>query len=333
MRRTLFVATVGTGPVVERSSSVAVAANQRKQLENLLADNGVDDPARWLGRVTDRVLEALGDGSDPNGAGRSARQLTAAVPDLATKVVAGRGTRGEVELATTSRILGLMAVEGLLIRGRPSGGWTSRQYTWHRRDHWWPAGEGPEATGPPLDEEEAAAALVARWLARFGPATLTDLVWWTGWTKTRTRAALAAVDDGVGLAEVDLEGECAAEAGHVLADDLEPGPEPEPTAALLPALDPTAMGWKQRRWYLGPHHDPLFDRNGNIGPTVWVDGRIVGGWGQRPDGEIAVELLQDVGTDRRDLIDVEVDRLGRFVGPTVVKPSFATPLYKRLAAG
>ncbi|HEX6390519.1 MAG TPA: M48 family metalloprotease, partial [Solirubrobacteraceae bacterium] len=39
----------------------------------------------------------------------------------------------------------------------------------------------------------------------------------------------------------------------------------------------------------------LFDRSGNIGPTVWCDGRIVGGWAQRTDGEIALALLEDVG--------------------------------------
>ena len=59
-----------------------------------------------------------------------------------------------------------------------------------------------------------------------------------------------------------------------------------PWVALLPALDPTTMGWQGRGWYLGPHGPRLFDRSGNAGPTVWVDGHIVGGWAQRPDGEV-----------------------------------------------
>jgi len=48
------------------------------------------------------------------------------------------------------------------------------------------------------------------------------------------------------------------------------------------------MGWRDRTWYLGPHRAPLFDRNGNAGPTAWWDGRIVGSWTQRPDGTVVV---------------------------------------------
>ena len=55
------------------------------------------------------------------------------------------------------------------------------------------------------------------------------------------------------------------------------------------------MGWAERDWYLGPHGAALFDSSGNAGPTVWWEGRVVGGWSQRPDGEIVFELLEDVG--------------------------------------
>ena len=35
------------------------------------------------------------------------------------------------------------------------------------------------------------------------------------------------------------------------------------------------MGWRERVWYLGDHAKMLFDTNGNAGPTVWVDGRVM----------------------------------------------------------
>ena len=66
--------------------------------------------------------------------------------------------------------------------------------------------------------------------------------------------------------------------------------------ALLPSLDPTAMGWAGREWYLGPHRAVLFDSTGNIGPTIWSDGRIVGVWAQRDDGSIATAWLDEPGT-------------------------------------
>ena len=75
----------------------------------------------------------------------------------------------------------------------------------------------------------------------------------------------------------------------------EPEPEVEPWAALLPVLDPTVMGWKERDFYLGPHGPQLFDTNGNAGTTAWWDGRIVGCWVQDPDGVVVLHLLEDVG--------------------------------------
>ncbi len=151
------------------------------------------------------------------------------------------------------------------------------------------------------------------------------MVWWTGLGVRPVRRALAAA----GAAEVDLDGVV----GVALADDLEPEPPVAPWAALLPSLDPSTMGWKERRWYLGDHGPALFDRNGNAGPTLWWDGRIVGGWAQRRDGEVVTRLLDDVGADGRAAVDTEVDRLQEWLGEVRVTPRFPTPLQKELAQG
>src|SRR5690606_3327416 len=92
-------------------------------------------------------------------------------------------------------------------------------------------------------------------------------------------------------------------------DDLEPVKAGGSRVALLPGLDPTPMGWKERDFYLGRHATPLFDKNGNIGPTVWLDGRIVGGWAQRAAGEVAYRLLEDVGKRATALIAREAASL------------------------
>ncbi len=127
--------------------------------------------------------------------------------------------------------------------------------------------------------------------------------------------------------EVDLDGA----AGYVLAGDLEPTPVPEPSAVLLPTLDPTTMGWKERDWYLGPHASTLFDSNGNAGPTVWWDGRVVGGWSQRRDGEIVYRLLEDVGADAVDAVEAEAERVAAWLGETRFSPGFLPPFQRGLA--
>jgi hypothetical protein len=75
------------------------------------------------------------------------------------------------------------------------------------------------------------------------------------------------------------------------------------------------MGWSQREWFLGEHARKLFDRTGNVGPTVWWDGRIVGGWVQRPDGEIACRFLEDVGADAVAAVETAAQRLAARLGP------------------
>ena len=113
---------------------------------------------------------------------------------------------------------------------------------------------------------------------------------------------------------------------------MDPVPAPEPWVALLPALDPTPMGWAQRDWYLGPHRPILFDRNGNVGPTVWVDGRIVGGWAQRGSGEVVHRLLEDVGREAADRVAAAAAELSGWIGPVRVTPRFRTPLEQELTS-
>jgi hypothetical protein len=178
---------------------------------------------------------------------------------------------------------------------------------------------------PELPVEDSRVELVRRWLASFGPATFADLKWWTGWTAGQLKQALAVI----GPEEVDLDGQT----GLVLADDVDSADSPEHWVALLPALDPTAMGWLERSWYLGPNAAAaLFDRSGNIGPTIWSDGRIIGGWAQRANGEIVHRLLEDVGSDVVAEVEGEAARLADWIGPVRVTPRFRTPLERELSA-
>jgi hypothetical protein len=128
--------------------------------------------------------------------------------------------------------------------------------------------------------------------------------------------------------EVDLDGV----PGLVLASDVDSEPEPEPRATLLPALDPTVMGWAGREWYLGGHTSALFDRSGNAGPTVWWGGRIVGGWAQRGDGTVAVRLLEPLDRAATKAIDAAADAVRDWLGDVRVTPRFRTPLERELSS-
>jgi hypothetical protein len=316
MRRTMFVVPVELAPVLQAACATAVAAQQRRRYAQLLAKGGAGDAGdlAWLRKVEDAAARALAARGEATGA-----QLAADEPLLRTQVQMAEGKAYAAKQNITSWVLLLLAAEGRIVRGRPLGSWTSTQWRWSPVEAWLP--DGIEDWPAP----DARAELVRRWLAAFGPGTAADLRWWTGWTAAHVKQALTAVE----AVEVDL-GDTTA---MVLPDDLEPVAEPAPWVALLPALDPTPMGWSERSWYLGPHAPALFDRSGNIGPTVWCDGRIIGGWAQRPGGEVAYRLLEDVGGQAGREVAAAADRLAGWLGPVRVTPRFRTPLERELATG
>ncbi|MFD5340962.1 winged helix DNA-binding domain-containing protein [Streptomyces hawaiiensis] len=311
MRHTVFVFPTALTAVVHASTGLVVAARERAALLKHMAGAGAPD-AVWLKEVEESTLAALARRGQA-----TAAELAQDEPRLREQFVYAPGKSYEGMHTVSTRLLKVLGVEGKVVRGRPLGSWTSSQFRW---------AVAPEHAE--LDTAGAQAELLRRWLTACGPATEADLKWWTGWRVTEVRRALAAI----GAEPVSLdEG-----TGYVAEGDTSPVPAPEPWAALLPGLDPTAMGWQQRDWYLAPELRPLlFDGSGNVGPTVWWDGRVIGGWAQRPDGEITWRILAGEGIGREALaaIESEAERLSGWVGTTRITPRFRTPLEKELTAG
>jgi hypothetical protein len=310
MRRTVFTVPAELVPVVQAACTNDVARLERRRTLLFLEQAGVGDDA-WLREVEDATVSAL-----RKRGSAFAAELSADEPRLKERLVLAQGTKNESWPAVASRVLLGMAAEGRIVRGRPRGSWISSQFRWSPMESLLPGGI------PEVPAEEARTELVRRWLAAYGPGTVADLKWWTGLNLTQVRKALTLI----GAEEADLDGT----PGFVLAEDTEP--QAAPWVALLPALDPTVMGWKDREWYLGGHGTALFDRTGNAGPTVWADGRIVGGWAQRTDGEIVHRLLEDIGAEASAAVASEAARLGEWLGPVRVTPRFRTPLERELVA-
>jgi hypothetical protein len=312
MRRTMFVLPVDMVPVVQAGCTDALVPAERRRTLAMLEENDVPDADRHLRELEEETLAVIQAQGEVTGA-----ELSKLVPGLRRQLLVGQGTKWEGTIGLTTRVLFLLATEQKIVRGRPRGGWTSSQYRWSPMSSWLPA------SARPLGADEARVVLARRWLESFGPAPVSDLKWWSGLTLGQVRKALASLE----VEEVDLDGTPAI----VLADDVAPTPSPGPWIALLPALDPTTMGWQQRGWYLGDHGKALFDTNGNAGPTVWSDGRIVGGWAQRKSGEVVFRLLDDVGQEAAGAIAGEAARLTKWLGDVRVTPRFPTPLQKELS--
>ncbi len=315
MRRTVFVVPAESVAVVQASTTDRVAKDQRARLLKHLRDGTtIAEPESWLADVERSVLRQLAQ----KGGTATATDLSAAEPRLKTTLVMAAGKPYQATQTVTSRVLLVLAAQGKIVRGRPIGSWLSQQYRWVMAEHWL------RDEADTIGEAAARTELARQWLATFGPAPLTDLKWWTGWTMTQVRQATGAL----GVVEVDL----GSGVGIALPDDLGRTADPGDWAALLPALDSTVMGWPDRSWFLGSHAGSLFDTNGNAGPTIWLNGQVVGGWAQRADGEIAIRLLEDVGAGSKVLIEAESERVGAWLAGVRVIPRFRTPTERELSA-
>jgi hypothetical protein len=317
MRRTVFTVPVDVAPVVQAACARAIAVQERRRTVQFLEQAGFaekydTDVASWLAEVEESTLRALAARGEA-----LATDLSKDEPRLREQILMAAGKPYQAWQGISTRVLFGLGAAGRIVRARPRGTWISSQYRWATPETWLGAPLAELSTG------DAQAGLVRRWLAAYGPGTAADLKWWTGLTMGEVKRALAAV----GAVEVDLDGTV----GLVLPDDVEPVPAPEPWVAMLPALDPTAMGWVARDWYLGAYAKELFDRSGNVGPMVWHDGRIVGGWAHRSSGEVVFRLLEDIGAEATAEVERAADRLAGWLGEVRVTPRFRTALERDLS--
>lgn len=301
MRRTLWVVPSQSVGHFDAAVGQDVLRKERKKLVGWVSAVR-DDAEDWLEHLSAAVVAEVA--ASP---GIHTRQLHEAVPELTTKVTLGSG-KWTAEVPVGSRLLFCLAMELELARVASSGSWKTSQYGWR------PA---PEVARPSVDEGRRW--LVQRYLERFAPVTTTDIRWWTGLTAAQVKKALAALDAEAVVLDA---GEAWVLPGQVLPESS--------GVCLLPGLDPTPMGYQERAWYLGDHGDALFDRNGNVGPTVWVDGRIVGGWAVDAEGTVHTRLLEPVGSAHRDEVAQRARALQAWLSGLSVTPRFRTPLEREL---
>ena len=288
MRRTLFVFPRDLIPFVLPSAAARVAASEHTRMARDVERAGVASSGKaWIDEARDGVTAAL---SKSSGA-LSAAELRRAVPLIDVTVPSTAG-----ETWSAPQVLTLLGAEGTIVRGPSSGRFPTARPLWTLPARWLGSPVAPMGTADGYRE------LVRRWLHAFGPGTEDDIVWWLGATKAAVRLAIHQLD----AVEVSLDGGAS---GWVLPGDHDVVDEVAPWTALLPPLDPTVMGWKERAFYLGPHGRQLFDTRGNAGTTAWADGRIVGSWIQDREAVVRVRLLEPVSPDVREALNAQASRL------------------------
>lgn len=317
MRETLFVFPRELVPAAWGSISARFATSARKrhvkELERY-ASGPEADPA-WLDEAEKIVLAHLADGRH-----RSLSTLRDEVPEISGTVLVSPEKSWGGRVALAPRMFRHLSLSAAVTRAENDGPWHLNKPLWTTPEHWW-RGTPPAAPA----SREGYAELVHQWLWSFGPGTVEDIVWWLGATKTIVRTALAEC----AAVEVTLED---GRPAWLRADDTDPVAPPEPWVALLPVLDPTIMGWKERDFYLGDHRPRLFDSVGNAGTSVWVDGRVVGAWAQDPGGEVHVHLLEEMSDRETEAIAAEAARLTSWLDGTRAHTIYTSTAMKAAVA-
>jgi hypothetical protein len=270
--------------------------------------------ASLLQDVQRRVLEVL-----TKHGPATVREIGEHVPEIRSKIRHDIGKPYEGEFSIGSRLVNDMSAQGLIIRARPRGTWRSNLYEYAVLSDWL-----PQVDLESVAAEQARIAVVLRYVRAFGPATLEDVQWWTGFSKTHTKKALAALEPE--LVQIAIAG--LGDGFLMLHDDAQQlaafTPPQAPFVFFLPSLDPYIMGYRDRSRFLAQEHfKKVFDRAGNALPTVWVNGRTVGAWDQREDdGSVITGLFEPVSEVGRGLLAGQARRLGDFLGDTFIKPAF-----------
>lgn len=163
----------------------------------------------------------------------------------------------------------------------------------------------------PGEPEEALQALVLRYLEAFGPASVADAAQFATVQRARVRAALHALGDAV----EQLGGPD----GTVLFD-IPGAPRPPADTPAPPRLmamwDSVLLAYADRSRVIPPDYRKLVTRvNGDVLPTLLVDGRVAGVWRPVETGieatafhELSAETWEGLAEEARSLVSLLADR-------------------------
>lgn len=163
----------------------------------------------------------------------------------------------------------------------------------------------------PLAKDEALAALVSRYFASHGPATLADFGWWSGLPVGEARKALE-------MAKPKLISEAVGEQTYwfTAASKM-----PANSAYLLPAYDEFIISYKDRSASLTfEQQKKAVSDNGIFRPMVVVNGEVIGIWKRivkKNTVQVEAEYFAKPNKVTLSLIENAAEKYGEFLGKTI----------------
>ncbi len=151
--------------------------------------------------------------------------------------------------------------------------------------------------------------LAWRYFSGHGPATVQDLVWWSGLTMAEVREGIEAA--GSRLKEEMHDGTT------YFSGPLRSGKTEGSNVLLLPAFDEYVIGYKERSALLdGEHTKDVLSSNGIFYHVLVIDGRVQGTWkARRSKNDITIEVrpFSRLTSSGIDSLEGAVIRYGSFL--------------------
>lgn len=156
-----------------------------------------------------------------------------------------------------------------------------------------------------IDRDESLARITRRYFRSHGPATLQDFTWWSGLNTADARR-------GIEMVARDLEKTVVAEKVYWNVGSGETSRRPLHTAHLIPAFDEYFVAYKDRQ---SAFDTPIgsFAMWDLLGPTVIVDGTVVGRWKRTNSAGIELRLTRALKKTERTLLADAVTRYAEFL--------------------
>jgi hypothetical protein len=163
-----------------------------------------------------------------------------------------------------------------------------------------------------MQESEAQAALLRKYLRAYGPATRHDFAHWTG----------MSVKESMRVFEQLKEEMMEAAGGWILAEDAKAlsarRHEARTGVKLLPSFDPFLLAHSTKHHLVEEqHYKRVFQELAWIAPVILVDGRVVGTWKHKADGGRLIVEIAPFGKLSRKVrqgIEAEAKGVAEFLG-------------------
>jgi hypothetical protein len=172
-----------------------------------------------------------------------------------------------------------------------------------------------------LTRAQALARLICRYLRGYGPAGPKDLAQWSGLPMADVRRAWALVEGTEPLAEVRVDDRALWSLASQL-EQLDKLTHDRPVVSLLPAFDTLILGYSDRELLVPGRYRRAVYHGGQTVPVILVNGLAAGVWRYTRNGKklkVTISPFEPFDHAVEDLVDAEVDDIGRFFGLPVAR--------------